>query len=854
MAREKPREQHLERYDGPAFVRQIELANDAVSVGWQDLKDLFRSAGNVQRANIMQGRDGRSKGHGIVLYATVADAQKAISTFDGYEWHGRKLEVREDRSAMDFPPPPPRTENANAMIQCDAIRNEAENDLSNTSASTTSNDMNGTTSSTQTAPSPVDYPISTNENLDLSGITLNGTKYVDESTASNSTVGNGANGINGTASSNLQRQLFVGNLPFRVRWQDLKDLFRKAGTVLRADVAMGYDNRSKGHGTVLFGSSEDAKKAIVMFNNYNWLGRIIEVREDRGGFSETNGASENSGNNVGNNNYMQENVRRTVEHVMNHSPHPQPPYAPSAPIIGPAGIYFPTRGIQAPQHNFSGRLLFVGNLPFNCQWQDLKDLFRNAGNIIRADVSTSYDGRSRGFGTVLFATPEDARRAVELYNGYEFQGRTLRVHFDKYSLPPMPHPHNPPHHPVHLAPAVHPHHRPPLITNIHHNFHLGHPPPIHPHFMPPTHIGPFSPPLATPPLTSPPPFPTTYNPLAHHGSQHNSTVNGSAPFQPMQIVSATAGSVQHNVVVTSTNSSQNVSQDQQQTAPATQFSGFGPIGKTHHSPQSTTTTSSISNLGSVGYSGASNSTNGIVGTSVNGSSENNNYGAGNNDNTLHSLASSFTNLHIGPTPQQLFFHPPHPHHRPPIPTAGLVNMGGHYQAHISSASASFNHTAFGVTNGLVRPPSSSANNVAVVVEAENNGGKSNILGSSSTNSADVSNSSSNTNGTSSSVAVPSSGLWDSSANSSSNGTSSVMSIGMTTSLTGMNGLDGGGASMVPTMMKNGYWNIMEIGWFMDDGVKDIMCENCGCFFGRAIVGLNNLWDCDGGCFYLVSGE
>ncbi|CAG8777993.1 16786_t:CDS:2, partial [Acaulospora morrowiae] len=146
---------------------------------------------------------------------------------------------------------------------------------------------------------------------------------------------------------------------------------------------------------------------------------------------------------------------------------------------------------------------------------------------------------------------------------------------------------------------------------------------------------------------------------------------------------------------------------------------------------------------------------------------------------------------------------------------GLVSMGGHYQAHISSASASFNHTAFGATNGLVRPPSSSSNNVAVV-ETENNGGKSNILGSSSTNSAEVSNSSSNTNGTSSSVTVPSSGLWDSSANSSSNGTSSVMSIGMTTSLTGMNGLDGGGVSMVPTMMKNAYWNIMEIGWFMDD--------------------------------------
>lgn len=38
-------------------------------------------------------------------------------------------------------------------------------------------------------------------------------------------------------------------LPYRVRWQDLKDLFRRSGTVLRADVALSPDNRSRGHGT-----------------------------------------------------------------------------------------------------------------------------------------------------------------------------------------------------------------------------------------------------------------------------------------------------------------------------------------------------------------------------------------------------------------------------------------------------------------------------------------------------------------------------------------------------------------------------------------------------------------------------
>jgi hypothetical protein len=81
---------------------------------------------------------------------------------------------------------------------------------------------------------------------------------------------------------------------------------------------------------------------------------------------------------------------------------------------------------------YTNRHLFVRNIPFNCQWQDLKDLFRAAGQILRADIVLGPDGRSKGHGTVLFATPEDAINALQMFNGYEFQGRTLKVHFDKF--------------------------------------------------------------------------------------------------------------------------------------------------------------------------------------------------------------------------------------------------------------------------------------------------------------------------------------------------------------------------------------------------------------------------------------
>ena len=54
-------------------------------------------------------------------------------------------------------------------------------------------------------------------------------------------------------------------------------------------------------------------------------------------------------------------------------------------------------------------------------------MFRSAGNILRADVTLGPDGRSRGFGTVLFATAEDAIRAVDIFNGFVLASLKLNV-------------------------------------------------------------------------------------------------------------------------------------------------------------------------------------------------------------------------------------------------------------------------------------------------------------------------------------------------------------------------------------------------------------------------------------------
>ncbi|PPQ81935.1 hypothetical protein CVT25_013783 [Psilocybe cyanescens] len=217
-------------------------------------------------------------------------------------------------------------------------------------------------------------------------------------------------------------QLFIGNLPYRVRWQDLKDLFRKAGTVLRADVSLGPDNRSRGFGTVLLATAEDAGRAVDMFNGYSWQSRVLEVRLDRllpeyESQAVTTGSSPAS---TGSSSYP---LASTSSHQGLSS------------SFSEEHEYLST--YQSPDPA-SCRNLFVGNLPFHCQWQDLKDLFRQAGTILRADVALGPDGRSRGFGTVVFATDYDAEKAVRMFNGYEYNNRILKVNYDKFSQANQP--------------------------------------------------------------------------------------------------------------------------------------------------------------------------------------------------------------------------------------------------------------------------------------------------------------------------------------------------------------------------------------------------------------------------------
>lgn len=72
--------------------------------------------------------------------------------------------------------------------------------------------------------------------------------------------------------------------------------------------------------------------------------------------------------------------------------------------------------------------IYIGNLPFTMDDDGLRDLFSQVGEVVSARVIQDREtNRSRGFGFVEMRSAEDAKNAIQRFNGYNLEGRTLTV-------------------------------------------------------------------------------------------------------------------------------------------------------------------------------------------------------------------------------------------------------------------------------------------------------------------------------------------------------------------------------------------------------------------------------------------
>ncbi|XP_041746199.1 heterogeneous nuclear ribonucleoprotein M isoform X3 [Coregonus clupeaformis] len=98
---------------------------------------------------------------------------------------------------------------------------------------------------------------------------------------------------------------------------------------------------------------------------------------------------------------------------------------------GFGGNGFGGAGAGGPGANArKGCQIFVRNLPFDFTWKMLKDNFNTCGIVQYADIKME-NGKSKGCGVVRFDNPETAERACRTMNGYRLNGREIDVRIDR---------------------------------------------------------------------------------------------------------------------------------------------------------------------------------------------------------------------------------------------------------------------------------------------------------------------------------------------------------------------------------------------------------------------------------------
>lgn len=426
---------------------RVYVWNLPYNVKWQDLKDFMKTVGEVGHVDIIEDSHGKSKGCGTVEFRYKEDVEKAIKELHGTDFRGRSIHIREDR---------------------------IEEPQSERRRPTPSRGMDSGNFGNNPGPQMNNSGILGN----LSGLLGLGNL-------------NFAQGLN-YKTDPLSCTVFVSNLDYNVNWQKLKDTFRVAGNVIRADINLDSDHKSKGFGTVQFETATEAISAVSMFHGQALSGRAMSVRLDRNapimqqlsnagmnnanlgrgnaaggamnpvavlqllqslqGLSQLAQLTSNLNNSGGGLGAALGSLTGAAGMAVGGAPG-MSDAAASNPLAALSGLGMLGNslglgagtgtgggggGLSGGMGSFlqgdsgtSGKQVFVRNLPWRYTWQDLKDKFKGAGRVVRADIMTEAGGRSKGCGTVLFESSEDAAHAISMYNGTLIDGREIDVRMDR---------------------------------------------------------------------------------------------------------------------------------------------------------------------------------------------------------------------------------------------------------------------------------------------------------------------------------------------------------------------------------------------------------------------------------------
>jgi len=202
--------------------------------------------------------------------------------------------------------------------------------------------------------------------------------------------------------------VYVGGISYNATETEVSDHFSQCGEVLSVRMPTFPDSgRSKGIAFVEFAEKSGVNAALAM-SDTDFLGRNIKVdvaraktdrndRNDRRGGGGRERSQERYGNKDRYNNKGGYERR-------NRSP--------------------PSRQASEPSDS-----VFVGNLSWNANEQDLQDAFSGCGHIVSVRIPVDRNsGRQKGFGYITFESQDAANKAISL-SGTDIAGRSVRVDY-----------------------------------------------------------------------------------------------------------------------------------------------------------------------------------------------------------------------------------------------------------------------------------------------------------------------------------------------------------------------------------------------------------------------------------------
>jgi len=202
-----------------------------------------------------------------------------------------------------------------------------------------------------------------------------------------------------------EKTVYISNIPFDSKWQDLKDYFNnEVGGVSFCDIYNG-SNGPKGTGVVTFKTAQKAKLAVSKCHRKEFEGRKLSIymgKESEGPAPGFGGFS--SGGSIRGDDYGSERGN----------------------LYGLNIQFLSSLGIKGPLVN----KVFVANLDYKIDEKQLREVFKLSGKVLEIDILKDKDGKSKGMALIEYSHPVEAVQAISMFHQQTLYDRPMSVRMD----------------------------------------------------------------------------------------------------------------------------------------------------------------------------------------------------------------------------------------------------------------------------------------------------------------------------------------------------------------------------------------------------------------------------------------